>query len=378
MQNNFTKKRFVMNRFFIVSFLIMASFLFVENVGAISGACSSHNGVNCSMGRQPNGKVYCNDGWAESVADYDFMVACKNYKFNCNIAEWSILSEKYDLWGFFNQMQDITDKMSDIAHDAADLSKSYDANLFYTLQTQYNTLKKQYDLALSFAERECEALGADRDSQQNYERMQLELYNLELKNARDKLAQLEQEEQKLTEDYLTALKNLNTCPENSTLNSDSCNCNDGYISTGSACITYTQSCQAKYGVNSYGEKQYCHCSAGYSINTSQTACIKTEVKSPTPSPTEKPTVKEIIKTEEGATEIKPTIQAADKSNEVPQKITQPAEKLIMKDETAKESTLTASASEKISVPEEVKKEAKAGFFVRVFKSIKNFFWNIFK
>lgn len=323
---------------------------FPLSVNAISGACSSHNGVNCSMGRQLNGKAYCNDGWTESVADYDFMVACKNYKYSCNLEEWKSLSQKYSLENLFSQLQSIIDNSG--------------SNYFF--QIQYNAVKNQYNSALSLAERECEALGADRASQQNYERIQSDFYNTQIKNEQDKLAQLEQEKQKLTENYLNALKNLNTpqytCPVNSTLSGTICPCNDGYVSNGSACITYTQSCQIKYGANSYGDKQYCHCSAGYEWNMSQTVCIKVEVKPIIPLPT-----------------VKSVVQETGDSKDVAQKITKPAEKLIVKNEPAKEDTITASTSEKISTPkEEIKKESKPGFFVRIFESMKSLFRNVFR
>ena len=59
--------------------------LFVPTIAdATSGACSWHGGVDCSMGRQSNGKVYCNDGWTDSMASYDFMVKCENNNLDFN------------------------------------------------------------------------------------------------------------------------------------------------------------------------------------------------------------------------------------------------------------------------------------------------------
>lgn len=50
----------------------------VQYVGATSGACSSHGGVNCQIGPQANGKVYCNDpGWTDSIVGYDLMSMCQ-------------------------------------------------------------------------------------------------------------------------------------------------------------------------------------------------------------------------------------------------------------------------------------------------------------
>lgn len=149
---------------------------------------------------------------------------------------------------------------------------------------------------------------------------------------------------------------------NSTLNGTSCPCDDGYVSNGSACITYTQSCQTKYGVNSYGDKQYFHCFAGYEWNTSQTACIKVEVKLAIPPPTAKSVARE-----------------NSNSKDMAQKIAKPTEKLVVENELIKEDVLTFSTSEKAGVPkEEIKNYTKSEFFIRVFGSIKNLFLSIFK
>ena len=53
-------------------------------------------------------------------------------------------------------------------------------------------------------------------------------------------------------------------------------CSDGYVLSGNACITYTQNCQNKYGLNSYGDKQYCYCLVGYEWNSNKTTCTKKE------------------------------------------------------------------------------------------------------
>lgn len=62
---------------FIVIFVISFC-LFFSPVHATSGACSAHNGVNCSRGRQPDGTVYCNDNWTESIVSYDFTKMCQD------------------------------------------------------------------------------------------------------------------------------------------------------------------------------------------------------------------------------------------------------------------------------------------------------------
>jgi carboxylesterase type B len=51
--------------FVLVIFLFLPAFTL-----ATSGACSWHDGVNCSVGASYDGKVICNDGWINSSVDY--------------------------------------------------------------------------------------------------------------------------------------------------------------------------------------------------------------------------------------------------------------------------------------------------------------------
>lgn len=70
--------------------------------------------------------------------------------------------------------------------------------------------------------------------------------------------------------YATA----STCPINSYYDGvSSCKCNYGYIANGGSCVTYNQSCQNKYGYNTYGDSSSCYCSAGYQWNTPKTLCV---------------------------------------------------------------------------------------------------------
>lgn len=73
--NNFMENKKGVYFLLIIFFLFLGSFQYSE---ATSGACSSHSGVNCSRGMQVNGKVYCNDGWTESMVWYSFMSMCQS------------------------------------------------------------------------------------------------------------------------------------------------------------------------------------------------------------------------------------------------------------------------------------------------------------
>ena len=64
----------------------------------------------------------------------------------------------------------------------------------------------------------------------------------------------------------------NSCPANSSSTGSGCVCNSGYVADGSVCISATQSCQKKYGSQSYGDDSYCYCNEGYQFNADKTYC----------------------------------------------------------------------------------------------------------
>jgi hypothetical protein len=58
---------------FIVSLIFIANLSFVS---AVSGACSGHGGVDCSVGADTDGSVICADGWRNSSVSYSSMAKC--------------------------------------------------------------------------------------------------------------------------------------------------------------------------------------------------------------------------------------------------------------------------------------------------------------
>lgn len=74
--------------------------------------------------------------------------------------------------------------------------------------------------------------------------------------------------------FPTSTTETKSCPINSTGTWGSCVCESGYLWIDNACITYNQSCNKKYGSNSYGDKEYCYCMTGYQFNSSKTKCEK--------------------------------------------------------------------------------------------------------
>lgn len=64
-------------------------------VSATSGACSWHNGVNCSAGADINGKVQCNDGWVNSSVYFYNANECVSGKHYCTQSEYQGLVNYY-------------------------------------------------------------------------------------------------------------------------------------------------------------------------------------------------------------------------------------------------------------------------------------------
>jgi hypothetical protein len=96
----------MMQRILVLLALLVPISTFAENG---SGACSYHDGVNCSAGWQSDGIVICNDGWKESVVEYEFVEKCENsttyspmdyairnhtyIMHEQNIPEWSVVNQ---------------------------------------------------------------------------------------------------------------------------------------------------------------------------------------------------------------------------------------------------------------------------------------------
>jgi len=364
------------NWFKVTEILILLGVLFFSGVFsfnsitlATSGACSSHSGVNCSMGRQLNGKVYCNDGWTDSITDYDFTIMCKGNspQLGCSVEEWDGLLKKYGIDDIYNQMQKIADQLLALAQ-----SYSTDINLANLLLMQHNNLKNQSDTAISLAQIECTALGDIRraDLKQKLEKIESDYNNTQIKEEQERLAKIKEDEQNLqkaTQNYNNALKAMSDAclSSNGTVVGTNCICKDGYVYNGNVCITYAQNCQTKYGANSYGDKQYCYCSAGYEWNSSQTTCNKVEIQpiQPLLTPIKPPAP------------ANPFLEAANppKKEKIQSSSTiknQEAEKIITNE------TTTTPSDKKVEGENET--QQKQGFLSKVFGSIKGFFSRIFK
>jgi hypothetical protein len=66
-------KKTLVKRFAILLCFFMMATQLTSPVYAITGACSGHDGVDCSAGADTDGSVICSDGWTDSSVDYTSM-----------------------------------------------------------------------------------------------------------------------------------------------------------------------------------------------------------------------------------------------------------------------------------------------------------------
>ena len=148
----------------------------------------------------------------------------------------------------------------------ADLTSDYNAQ-YNALQQQIIDIKTQYYIDLKNIDGTAGFLAQANGLKQKA-----------TDEANAKIQQIQLQEQQLYLNYQSALSSQQTqqqttCPANSYNSNGQCVCSNGYVGSGSSCITYNQACQNQYGVNSYGDASNCYCNAGYQWNTSRTGCV---------------------------------------------------------------------------------------------------------
>ncbi|MDP3948456.1 MAG: hypothetical protein Q8Q17_00725 [bacterium] len=357
---------------------------------ATSGACSSHSGVNCSIGRQLNGKVYCNDGWTDSMVDYDFMVACENQKLGCSLEQMENLLLKYDLGGISDRMRDISDKMY-----ANAMSKPIDIGLGRLFQIQYDTIKGLYDATYRGITTQCSALGEINRLDREEKLLQFQAAQLEKERLQAKTDGLKEDQQKADSEarikYLEDLIKLQNTPQyncqvNSTPNGTGCKCDSGYFVYNdypNQCISPTGYCRLKYGDHILANETNCVCESGYVWDVSH-ACIKVVQPTTTgkfdnifkqpesPAKTINPQ-KEVIP----SVKAQAAISAVSKYlNGKPKEETAPLIKIQGLEKIVASGTTTTAPDNKIEERNDTPR--KQGFFSKVFGSIGGFFSRFFR
>lgn len=86
-----------MKKSILITLFLLFVFLPFSPSLATSGACSWHDGVDCDRGRQSDGTVYCNDGWTDSMVEYDFTVECNQVGSQSDFVNLSRILREYCL-----------------------------------------------------------------------------------------------------------------------------------------------------------------------------------------------------------------------------------------------------------------------------------------
>lgn len=195
----------------LILFFIATTFFGLSKVAyATSGACSFHSGVNCNRGWQSDGRVYCNDGWTDSIVFYDYMTMCKNYQFAPECVDYINGRDKY-----IENINVMIDK-------ALDSMVNADMGNPYVAQREQNYINYLYAM----------------------KNRQIQRYNEIASICTDNI-------NKAKIEYLNTLK-IKICPANSTNINGSCSCDTGYVwdenrticvtqpSTGSSLVNYVE------------------------------------------------------------------------------------------------------------------------------------------
>jgi hypothetical protein len=51
-------------------------------------------------------------------------------------------------------------------------------------------------------------------------------------------------------------------------------CGEGTVLLNNKCVSYSESCRITYGTHTYGDKDYCHCDAGYEWSADNKSCVQ--------------------------------------------------------------------------------------------------------
>lgn len=244
------------NLVLFLSVSILFGGIFVSSVHADSGACSYHQGVNCSAGASSYGNAICNDGYESSVSYYSISecrVSCTPpTTSDCSVGGTSVQQNLYGMGNSISGQGEIK--------ACSDAHIQYQAQLIAynsCLSSVTNISPSYYStprLHIPTAEddiRECALLRGTHAHVDNYSCKCDDGYGLTQ-----------------TSKICTLIVKTPTysCPADSFANIDS---RGSY-----SCVTWNANCQKQYGPNTWGDENYCHvCSDGYQLNAEANACV---------------------------------------------------------------------------------------------------------
>ncbi|MBU2542781.1 hypothetical protein KJ785_04450 [Patescibacteria group bacterium] len=236
-----------MKKILYLLIIIFTTFFFAGMTKATEGACSSHGGVNCSVGSDWDGSVICNDDWKDSYVNYGETIECEG-QISCLTSKLDSLKDKYEVNTKQTELNQIIDEIkyqtdllvqfrSDIILPRTEQDKKDEiTNKISSLNIDAQILQDEIKNKLYLVNLECSALGKDRLNQYKAEAL-LKKIN----DSNDGLKENIMDNNTLLDEILKSQK----CPENSSLKEDGkCYCNDGFTNSilGKGCVSFDQRC----------------------------------------------------------------------------------------------------------------------------------------
>jgi len=230
-----------------IGFLVIVFFSLItfDKAYATSGACSSHLGVNCSVGPAGDGSVTCNDGWSNSSVNFYSADECKpNLACTSPSSSGSGCKTEND-YGALSLQLSRTGGFDSLSGTSA-------LNQCRSQITAYQTQQQEYQSCLNQNQTQ---------SSNYYSGMQQETARLNLESSQ-------------------TLKNIDCMTKYLKAHYDQgtnqCVCDTGMWNDGVKCTTPALYCITKYGLfadpdlaKSTSTTAYCKCTNDYQLNSSQ-------------------------------------------------------------------------------------------------------------
>lgn len=210
--------------------MLLSLLLVPSLVGATSGACSYHGGVNCAAGADYDGSAICNDGWRDSSVSYADMTECKT-SHSCTPEQLSNLESKYGIKTQQKQIDELTKEMNRAVENKYDNSLSEEkrseaSETFYEVTSQILPLQSKLRSDIERLGRDCDVLG-----EENYKDLLRQEY-----------------------EALQAQSEIK-CPANATRVGNQCFCNAGFSPNGSSCVATNKTIEVPTTATSNFDRQ---------------------------------------------------------------------------------------------------------------------------
>lgn len=339
-------------------FITLLMLLFPGVSFAISGACSWHNGVNCSLSNATT-SIICNDGSSDSSTSYNNLSECQNVR--CDVNSVTAFEINRGLGG------------SNIGSSLIQRCEDFNRSLDDTISNGYiNYLPISTDNLLDIKMQQFCIDTYGINSYNDSVNKKCECNIGYIKNPSNNFKCEPEEDVKQSQDNYIQQKMQEYCVNHYGSNSiyndlKTCACNPGYVFDENIQCSpekevYDNYCKKQFGENSYSKDDKCFCLDGYSYDDTSKTCKLLEVKQEVIQP--------IVVPKEPVKNIVPIIKKDDLKPVVIKE--QPFGELYPSTNTSGseiENYMTVKPKDDISTP------VKQSFFQRVGNFFKRFkFW----